>query len=77
MDLFPVGSLVRFDGNTNLIGRIVSIRISEGDVVHYEVEWDSEDKGNFQTHTFHSSRLTQFDLEKYKPLQIGFGGCNG
>jgi len=75
--VFPVGALVRFDGYKDFVGRVIAVHITVGNVISYDVEWDSDEKGNYQQHTFTEDRLSLFDLAKYEPMQIGFGGSLG
>lgn len=75
--VFSVGTLVRFDGYKDFVGRVVAIHITAGDVISYDVEWDSDDKGNYQQHTFTADRVELFSLDNHVPMQIGFGGSLG
>ena len=76
LEVLPVGSLVRFDNHDDLIGRIMSIRIGQGDVISYEVEWDTDEKGTYTSHVFTADRVKSFSLNELAPVQIGFGGAN-
>ena len=76
LELLPIGSLVRFDNHDGLVGRIMNIRISQGNVVSYEVEWDTDEKGSYVSHVFTADRVKSFSLDKLGKVQIGFGGCH-
>ena len=76
IEVLPIGSLVRFDNHEDLVGRIMSISISHGNVVRYEVEWDTDEKGTYATHVFTADRVKSFSLEELGHVQIGFGGTN-
>ena len=76
IEVLPIGSLVRFDNHDGLVGRIMSISIAQGNVVRYEVEWDTDEKGTYATHVFTADRIKSFSLNELAPVQIGFGGSN-
>ena len=71
LELLPIGSLVRFDNHDGLVGRIMNIRISQGNVVSYEVEWDTDEKGSYVSHVFTADRLKSFSLNELGKVQIG------
>lgn len=75
-ELLSVGSLARFDNNDTFVARVMSIRIGEGNVVSYELEWDTDEKGSYASHVFSASRVTAFDLDDAGKIQIGFGGTH-
>jgi len=76
IEVLPIGSLVRFDNHDGLVGRIMSISISQGNIVRYEVEWDTDEKGTYATHVFTADRVKSFSLNELGPVQIGFGGTH-
>lgn len=75
LEVLGVGSLVRFDCH-EFIGRVTSLRIGEGNLVSYEVEWDADEKGGYVSHMFSADRVTALDLNTVGPVQIGFGGSH-
>jgi hypothetical protein len=74
--LLSPGTHVRFDCHKDMVGRVMGIHIGLGNVVTYEVEWDSDQKGSYVSHTFEADRVTKVDLDKTVPIQIGFGGSH-
>ena len=75
-DVLAVGSLARFDGHKDFVARVMSIRIGEGNVVSYELEWDTDEKGTYATHVFSADRVTAYDQSDAGKIQIGFGGSH-
>lgn len=70
------GTHVKFDCHEDFVGRIMSVNIGEANVIHYEIEWDSDEKGSYVSHTFAEDRVRKVELDKTVPIQIGFGGSH-
>ena len=70
------GTLVRFDDHKDVIGRVMGVHIGAANVVTYEIEWDSDEKGSYVSHTFSPDRVRQLEVDSTTPIQIGFGGTH-